>query len=281
MTADPAELGAYLQSRRAVRRPRDAGLPDHGRRRTPGLRREELAALAGVSIDYLTRLEQGRHREPSPSVLAALAGALDLDPAGRRHLFGLAGRPDPGPVSTVTTEVPQALRRLVDRALPSAAWVVNRRRDILVWNRAADALWGDLSALPADERNQLRLTFCSPRARSTWTEWEVVARDAVAQLRDIVARAADDPHVTSLVARLSGDSPEFAALWTRRDVARACSPRREVTHPVAGELTFQVELLDAAGGDLQLVLLEPADENSSTRWSAHLAATPGAGLRLA
>ncbi|UUY05365.1 helix-turn-helix transcriptional regulator [Svornostia abyssi] len=268
--SDPAALGQFLQARRAERTPAAAGLPAWGRRRTPGLRREELAALAGVSIDYLTRLEQGRHAQPSPDVLSALASALGLTDAARAHLFLLAGRPDPGPVVLARDDVPGPVRRLVERADPFPAWVLNRRRDLLVWNEGATALLGDLAAMDAEQRNQLRLVFTTPAARALWADWPLVAQDTVAQLRAVTGPAGADPEVAALVADLSAASPEFAELWARHDVAPACSPLRAAHHPEAGELRFDLGLFDAAGGDLQVVVAEPHDDATQSRWTAFM-----------
>jgi transcriptional regulator with XRE-family HTH domain len=235
-----------------------------------------LAALAGVSSDYLTRLEQGRHHDPSPEVLAALATALGLNAQGRRHLFMLGGRPDPGPRIAGVRHVPRPLALLVDRASPSPAWILNRRRDILVWNAGAEALWGGLAGRPESQRNQLWLTFLDPDTRALWADWPLVAQDTVAQLRHSVTGvpAALDDLLDAL-----RDDREFLSLWERHDVARACNPVRLVRHPVAGDVVFEVELLDAADGDLQLVVLDPSDSEGAHRWTAFMARSSG-GLRV-
>ncbi|MBJ7519693.1 MAG: helix-turn-helix transcriptional regulator [Solirubrobacteraceae bacterium] len=279
MAPDPTALGAYLQARRVLRTPESAGLPGGGRRRTPGLRREELAALAGVSVNYLVRLEQGRHREPSAEVLAALARALGLNAQGRRHLFWLAGRPDPGPRIAAAREVSEPLRHLIERVAPSPAWILNRRRDILFWNTGAVALLGDLADLPDAERNQLHLTFRSPAARALWADWHLVAQDTVAQLRPILAGVPAGDDIEAMIADLVADDPDFAALWARHDVARACNPVRAVHHPEAGDLVFEAELLDAGDGDLQVVLLDPSDASSRGRWAAYVAGRGDGRLR--
>ncbi len=278
MTHDPAALGAYLKARRTTRTPEAAGLPGGGRRRTPGLRREELAALAGLSIDYLTRLEQGRHPEPSAQVLSALADALGLTADGRRHLFGLGGRQDPGPRTVTAREVPEPLRRLVTRSDPHPAFVLNRRRDLLVWNTGAAFLFG-LDARPPHEHNLVHLTFAED-ARALWSDWPMVAQDTVAQLRAALAQTTADPGGDAFVDELSARSAEFAALWARHDVARACNPARRAHHPVAGELIFELELLDAADGDLQLVLLECLGGADRRRWTEHVLRASGGAPRL-
>ena len=267
------ELGAFLRARRAARSPEAAGLPGGGRRRAPGLRREELAALAGVSVDYLVRLEQGRQHEPSAEVLRALAAGLGLDGEARRHLFGLAGRTDPQPVDPAVRTVPAPLRRLLLAAHPAPAWVLNRRSDLVARNGAADALLGE----PVDGANYVELV--TGVRRPLWADPTLVVQDAVAHLRAATADVRDHPAITGLVRRLSA-APEFAALWARREVRAACSPARTVRHPQAGELGFDVQLLAAAGGDLQLVVLEPHPE-SRERWTAYLEGPGRPRLRLA
>ena len=262
---DDRELGRFLAARRAARRPQDAGLPGGGRRRAPGLRREELAALAAVSVDYLVRLEQGRQRDPSVEVLTALARALALDAAARRHLFALAGRLDPAPVEGAAREVPAALETLIGRAAPAPAWVLNRRTDLLAWNAPAEALLGPLSTRP--EPNWLRLVFGAPAHRTLWADWALVAQDAVAHLR-----ASGPPVPSALIRELKGVAPEFSALWEAREVRAACSPRRAARHPQAGPLDFDLTLLEA--GDLRVVVHEPATDATREAWIAHLARGP-------
>lgn len=274
MTADPVALGEFLRARRAARDPRAAGLPGGGTRRTAGLRREELAALAGLSVDYLARLEQGRHRDPSPEVLAALASALGLDTDGRRHLSGLAGRAGPATVEVRRLAVPEAVGRLVERSSPSPAWLLNRVKDVLRWNRAAVELLGDPAGLPVAERNYVRMVFAP---RHPWVAPDAVRADVLAHLRQTTAPAAGDPVVAGVVADLARDLPGFGALWAQQDVTRACRPVRMLDHPVLGRLTFGSELLDAQGGDLHLVVLEPADERTRELWPAFAAGA--AGLR--
>lgn len=264
---DARELGLFLRSRRAARTPQAAGLRGGGTRRTAGLRREELATLSGVSIEYLVRLEQGRHPEPSGQVLSALADCLGLDRAQRRHLFALAGRSDPGPSLAVRTDVPPALLRLLVQVEPDAAWVLNRRRDILAWNRGGSALFNGLEGLPIAQRNQVRLLFGSPAGTDTgWSDVDLVQRDTVAQLRSAFTDAAFDPATAALVDEVAQLSPDFRALWEERQVARSCSLRRSWRHPAAGVVRFGTELLDLDGGDLQLVLMQP-DELDADRWT--------------
>ncbi len=272
VTTDARELGLFLRARRAARSPAAAGLRGGGNRRTAGLRREELATLSGVSIEYLVRLEQGRHPEPSVQVLSTLAECLGLDRSQRRHLFALAGRRDPGPALTVRTDVPSPLQRLLVQVEPDAAWVLNRRRDVLAWNRGGSVLLGGLEHQPIARRNQVRLLFTGTGSDSSadiggWVDLDLVRRDTVAQLRTAFADAAFDPATAALVDELGRASSEFRDLWAERHVARACSRRRVWRHPKAGAIDFATELMDVDGGDLQVVLMQP-DEQDVARWTA-------------
>ncbi len=271
-TNDARELGLFLRSRRAARSPQAAGLRGGGNRRTPGLRREELATLSGVSIEYLVRLEQGRHPEPSVQVLSTLAECLGLDRSQRGHLFALAGRRDPGPALTVRTDVPSSLQRLLVQVEPDAAWVLNRRRDVLAWNRGGAALLGGLEDQPLARRNQVRMLFSESTERAArdgegWADLDLVRRDTVAQLRTAFAEAAFDPATAALVDELGQESAEFRDQWVERQVARACSRRRAWRHPKAGAIDFVTELMDVDGGELQVVLMQPAEQDTA-RWTA-------------
>jgi len=175
--------------------------------------------------------------------------------------------------------VPTAIRRLVDHAFPNPAWVLNRRRDILAWNPAARVLLGDFDEMDDAERNQLRLVFLEPRARTIWADWALVAQDTVALLRDVIATAVSEPCVGELLDDLRTASPDFDALWRRRDGTRACTPSRVVAHPDAGRMSFDVELLDAAGGDLQIVLMEPHAASSESWLDLVRAHSPNRHLR--
>lgn len=263
-----------------MRDPRAAGMPGGGHRRTAGLRREELAALAGVSIKYLTRLEQGLHPEPSAGVLASLATVLGLSPDETTHLFALAGRSDPRPVQPRVREVPAPVARLVEAAGRSPAAVLNRRRDVLAHNPAATALFGSLPTFQAPTPNLLEMVFLDAAAPRLWAEWALVARDAVAHLRDVAARPSTDPTVTAVVEELRRSAPEFGALWARHDVRCTCGPTTAFDHPRAGRLTFTISTLDVSGGDLQLVVYEPATPDTQTRWPAHLATRPDTALHV-
>jgi transcriptional regulator with XRE-family HTH domain len=233
------QLSEFLKSRRARLRPEDAGAGTFGgQRRVPGLRREELALLAGVSVDYYTRLEQGRARNVSPDVLDAVAGALRLDADERAHLHNLAKpaapRRRPSRPQRVGAEMRQALQALA--AVP--AYIVGRRLDILAWNDLVRALIADLDALPAAERNMARLVFLDDAATDLYPDWETKARDTVSNLRLDAGRHPDDPRLAALVGELSLASADFRRLWADHNVQGKTRGRKRFNHPQLGELAL-------------------------------------------
>ncbi|MFS0898274.1 helix-turn-helix transcriptional regulator [Mycolicibacterium litorale] len=252
-----SELGDYLRSRRAHVRPEDAGLVSTGVRRVPGLRREEVAWLAGLSVDYYVRLEQGRENSPSASVLDALAAALRLDHDGHRHLFRLAGLAPRLQSPRTSDQVDPALLRLMAAWPDNPALVYNRAYDVLAANPLAQALFGDFR--PGG--NLMLLTFGEPRAREFYVDWEDIAENAVAGFRLNYTAAPSDPRVQAVLAELLSGSAEFRALWERHD-ARGKSLRRKVfRHPEIGvlELTMQTfDVRSAPGQELVVYDAEPA-----------------------
>jgi transcriptional regulator with XRE-family HTH domain len=256
-----AELSDFLKSRRARLAPASVGLPTGSRRRTPGLRREELADLAGVGLTWYTWLEQGRDIRVSPQILAAIARALQLEPAERAHLFRLAGHTPPAPEPT--SAVSPRLRRVLDAWDPFPAHVTGRRRDVLAWNRASEAING-WSRLPDDRRNLVWFMFMVPAARQLLVEWEQEAPLTVAALRAEAGRDLGDPDYQELIADLLAGSPGFAALWARQDVRGRQEGLKRFQHPEFGcfdlEFTsFQV----AEQPSLRLSLYTPADDGRS------------------
>jgi len=260
------ELREFLRSRRARIAPEDVGLPaGHGHRRVPGLRREELAMLAGVSVDYYVRLEQGRNASVSASVLDAIARALQLDEHERAHLFDLAKptraprRPAPRP-----QRVRPGMRTLLDN-LVTPAFVLGRRLDILATNRMARALLCDFDALPPRERNHARWVFLDPAARELYLDWEAVARDNVAVLRMDAGRHPDDPELSELIGELTIKSPDFARWWSDHDVLRQTHGTKRYHHPVVGNLTVAYEALplpDDAEQTLFVYSVEPGSPSA-------------------
>jgi transcriptional regulator with XRE-family HTH domain len=234
-----AELADFLRGRRAALRPEDVGLAGGGRRRTPGLRREEVAQLAGMGTTWYTWLEQGRDVRASRSVLDALADALGLSPAERAHLM-LLGRGEEVAAEDLPGEaVSDTLQRLVEHLGPSPAVILGRRWDFLAWNSAYVAVFGDPAALPDGRRNHIWATFHDPRRRRLFTDWEAGARNSVARFRADSARHVGDPEFEDLVAEMRRTSPEFAAWWSRHEVARSGQGRKVLRHPKAGTLHFE------------------------------------------
>jgi transcriptional regulator with XRE-family HTH domain len=233
------ELADFLRTRRASLQPGDVGLPNGGRRRTPGLRREEVALLAGVGATWYTWLEQGRDVRASLEVLEAIAGALRLTRAERAHLI-LLGRGEEAPPCKAPVERASAsLRRLIANLGTNPAYIIGRRWDYLAWNEAACALLGDLGALPRSARNHVWQTFMDPSRRTLFTDWERTYPLLVAKFRADSAHHLGDPEFEELIAALRRSSPEFAAAWTRHEVARAGGGRKELNHPELGPLVFE------------------------------------------
>jgi transcriptional regulator with XRE-family HTH domain len=260
------ELGDFLRSRRARLRPVDAGLVDYGeRRRVPGLRREELAQLAGVSAGYYTRLEQGQSPHASDAVLDALATALRLDDDERAHLHTLAS-PAPRARRRPRPERPHPrLGTLVDALGDVPALVLGRHTDVLAWNRMGHALLAshlDFRAPrnPAQRPNWTRLFFLDPHLRELFTGWPAKARDTVADLRQIAGHRPGDRALAELVGELTMNSPEFAALWSAHPVRGCAHHTRDYRHPLAGTMTLTDELLplpDEDGQRLAVFYAEP------------------------
>jgi transcriptional regulator with XRE-family HTH domain len=254
-------IGQFLRARRERVRPEDVGLPDFGRRRVPGLRREELATLAGVSADYYVRLEQGRERHPSEQVLDALARALQLDDDAAAHLHDLA-RPAARrrrPVSRPERVRPELLQLM--KAWPhTPAFVMGRRMDVLAANPLAAALHGGFAA----GHNLVRLVFLDPAARELYPDWDDIALDTVAALRASVGPDLDDARLTELVGELSLKSPQFRRLWARADVREKKHGRKRYVHPLVGELTLRYESFAVAGNPGQVLVVYHAEPGSAT-----------------
>jgi transcriptional regulator with XRE-family HTH domain len=269
------ELREFLRSRRARIKPEDVGLPSYGRRRVPGLRREELAQLAGVSYAYYARLEQGYGDTMSAEVLDAVARALRLDEEERDHLIRLA-QPD-RQSTTQTAPPPQGLRPTVQHLLDTLgvpAYVVSRRMDILGWNRLATAVFGDWDRLPPEERNVARLIFLSPEARSRFVDPECVALRVAGVLRMNAGKSPDDPHFSSLIEELSQKSEEFRRVWARHEVS--CGSVGETVrmrHPLVGELDLVHEPVTLPGGAPMRLTTYPAEPGSRSEEALRMLAS--------
>jgi transcriptional regulator with XRE-family HTH domain len=268
------EMADFLRSRRDRIKPSSVGLPDGGRRRAPGLRRAEVAQLAGIRPDYYMRLEQGRGIRPSPSVLDGLAQALALNADERDHLYRLAlAVPSPPPASTDAPVHPN-VRRLLDEIDPVPAYVINPRLDVLAWNRTAAALLSDLAEQPWPRRNMLRYALCDPRARSFYADWELVARHGIAQLRAATGRDPDDPATAALVDELSR-TPYFRTWWDRQDVKGPGMGRKEYCHPLVGRVSLDyVGMVLPGTPDHQFVTLTAPEQGPTRTALEKLAARP-------
>jgi len=214
-------------------------LPNGGRRRTPGLRREEVALLAGVGTTWYTWLEQGRDVRASLDVLESIARALRLTPAERNHLI-LLGRGEQAPsLCSPAEKVSPAVRRLIENLGPNPAHVIGRRWDLLAWNRAYSAVFGDPAETPKSFRNTLWLAFMDPARRELITDWNKGARLMVARFRADSAKHIGDPAFEELIAALNDSSPEFRKWWKRHEVAGSGEGRKTLNHPLAGTLVFE------------------------------------------
>ena len=236
------ELAAFLRARRNALTPTEVGLPAGRSRRTPGLRREEIAMLAGVSVTWYTWLEQGRRINVSTDVLEALARALRLDDAERQHLLTLADRA-PAAHADDVADVPDALVRLITSMEPAPAYVLGPRWEFLAWNRPQARLYPVIERLDEIERNLLWAMFAEPSVRPLLDDWPAQSRRILAEFRAGTAALRDDPQVVSLVDRLRATSPEFAEWWPQLDVAQFQTRLRRYHHPRAGELVFEYQQL--------------------------------------
>jgi transcriptional regulator with XRE-family HTH domain len=233
------EFGRFLRSRRARVEPEMVGLAPGYRRRVEGLRREELAHLANVSVDYLIRLEQGRIERPSPEIVEALARSLQLDPSERRHLFRLAAASEPTEGLDDGTSVRAGIRLLIDSLDRTPAVLLSRRLDLLYWNPIAEALLGPFP----DHRNYARMVVRDPAQRALHADWEEAARQTAALLRYAAARHPEDDRLPALVAELDAADPQFSAWWNAHDVEEKRHGAKTYLHPSAGELTLTYEAL--------------------------------------
>ena len=270
------ELGAFLRSRRERLTPSATGISTGLRRRTPGLRREEVAMIAGVGTTWYTWLEQGRDVRPSVEVLTALSGALRLDAVEKRHLFILAGRQQPERRVAAPEKADGPLLHMLQSLVLQPAYVVGRRWDVLAWNRAAVAVFGDYGLLEGDARNIVHMVFTSPHHRRLLVDWEELARVVLASFRAESAKYVGDPDFDRLIALMMRSSPEFRDWWPRRDVARRLSGLKHVRHPTAGAMAFEhMSLSIDDGSDMRLIVYTPlAEQNSIAKLQKLLDALP-------
>jgi transcriptional regulator with XRE-family HTH domain len=255
-------LGEFLRARRELTRPDRVGLPPGAtRRRVPGLRREEVAMLSGVSADYYVRLEQGRDKHPSDQILEALSRVLDLGPDGLEHARRLAG---PASVSRRrpprSQRVEPGLRRLLDALTGCPALVLSRHLDVLAVNALSRATFPGFT----EGANVVRLTFLDPATRDCYVEWDKVAQETVASLRVAAGIDPDDPRLAELVGELSVKSPEFRAWWARHDVKAKTRGTKQVLNAAVGHLDLDYETLAPQGSDGQLLVIYHAEPHSPT-----------------
>ncbi|MGW1746250.1 helix-turn-helix domain-containing protein [Streptomyces sp. NPDC002092] len=273
-----AELSEFLRTRRARLKPGDVGLPDFGRhRRVPGLRREELAQLAGVSVAYYTRLEQGNGRNVSAEVLDAIARALRLSDAEHNHLTHLAKpKQHKKKPAARSQQVRGALRQLLDTMDSVPAYIGGRYSDILAWNPMAAAVFGDWGELAPQERNWARLVFLNPAYRELFVAWEEKASDVVALLRMQAGCYPDDPRLSALVGELSVKSEEFRRLWATHDVKEKSHGVKHLHHPLVGDLMLNYESFPVTDGSDQALVVYHAEPGSPSAEALRLLASWGA-----
>ena len=271
------ELADFLRTKRASLQPEDVGLPDGGRRRTPGLRREEVALLAGVGATWYTWLEQGRDVRASLEVLEALSRALRLSAAERSHVILLGRGEQAGPCKAPAEEVSPTLRRLVENTGPGPVYLLGRRWDYLAWNRSFEQVFGWEPGPDALSRNHIWVWFMDPSRRSLCsTDWATSARLLVAKFRADSARNIGDPAFEDLISALEASSPEFRKLWKRHEVAGSGTGRKDLNHPVVGPLVFDHAVFNYGDlGEQRLVIYSPSCEHDTRSKLAELL-EPGA-----
>ncbi len=253
------ELGEFLQVLRARSAPEAFGFPAGSRRRTQGLRREEIAQLAGISATWYTWIEQGRDVSVSAEVLDRLASSLQLTRSERAYLFEMAGRLDPQSDEADADDAPESLKAMLDH-IAAPAYLMGRYWDRLAWNApAAELFTGWLDQSPTQTPNLLRYVFLHPQARSLLTDWESRARRITAEFRADCRARLDDPALQSLVAELTRESTDFARFWKQHDVLERQGGERSFSHPRLGLISYQQLTLHPVDQEhLKLVLLKPA-----------------------
>jgi transcriptional regulator with XRE-family HTH domain len=260
MPSDETSLGAVLRAWRDRLTPAAVGLPAGGARRAAGLRREELADLAGISVDYLVRLEQGRADSPSAQVVAALARALQLSNQERDHLYRLAGLQPPQD-GMIVDHIPPGMQRVLIRLGDTPIGVFSADWRLIWWNSSWAALLGDPSAVPLDERNLVRARFPVPGDRGRLAQWPVISEQTestdqaiVADLRRATGRYPADKRLASLIHRTLEGNPHFAQLWHEGVVARHGEDHKVIRHPEAGDIAVDCDVLNDSDTDLKIII---------------------------
>jgi transcriptional regulator with XRE-family HTH domain len=284
--AGRSDLGDFLRTYRAGLTPQEVGLPgdlNGSSRRVRGLRREEVAQLAGVSVDYYTRLEQGRHSTPSQAVVEALGRALRLDDAAHAHLIDLSkpSRPSSSRSKTPTVQrVRPAVQQMLASFVDHPAVILGRRTDVLASNALATALMTDWRKLPPRERNYTRWILLAPVPRERFPDWQSVAADAVGTLRLDAGRHPDDPLLNELVGELTIKSPEFRAAWGDHRVHERTFGRKRMMHPEVGPIDLHFEALALPGDPDQTMFVYSTDPGSRSSDNLRLLALWAAGPEL-
>lgn len=258
MAASP--LGDYLRARRAQVTPQAAGVATHGTRRVPGLRREEVAMLAGMSVDYYIRLEQGRERSPSTQVLDALSEVLRLDDDARLHLYRIAGLTPGAHRGAAPERVDPQLLLLMEMWTATPALVLGRAYDVLAGNRLAYALFDDFK----QGQNLMLKVFLDPDACTFYPDWEQAAANTVAGFRMLQGAAPDDPRIRAVIETLTAQSPEFVRLWERHDARHKRHATKRFRHRDVGELTLRMQAFDVKSAPGQELIVYHADPGSAS-----------------
>jgi transcriptional regulator with XRE-family HTH domain len=265
------ELGAFLKARRADLAPREVGLPDHDlNRRVAGLRREEVAQLAAISVDYYTRLEQGR-KQASASVLATLVRALRLDEDQQTYMYALADKPHPR--RRTAQRLRPAMRRLIDQLTETPAIVLGRRMDVLAWNSMASALYTNFDTLRPTQRNYVRLLFTDADMRALHVDWEGAARTAVATLRMEAATDPDDTDLALLVGELSAQDSDFRTWWAGHHATTGSYGTKNYRHPVVGDLTLDCDVWASPDGSKQRLMVLTAEPGTPSHQALQILAS--------
>ncbi|MBE9098227.1 helix-turn-helix transcriptional regulator [Vacuolonema iberomarrocanum] len=258
------EFSSFLKSRRSRISPKQVGLPEGVRRRTPGLRREEVAQLAGIGVTWYTWIEQGRDVQVSVQVLEGIARALKLNLDERKHLFLLANQPPPPDSISHQEMVDSLLIQALERFGANPAYITGQRWDLLAWNQAACAVFGDFEALPIQERNILWFVFMNENLRQILVDWESHARLVLAQFRISYSRFVGDPWFVELIHNLEVVSPEFRLWWAEQNILGRTDGRKEINHPLVGQLRLNYVVFKVADNpNLEVVMYLPLPESDT------------------
>lgn len=280
MNDEARRLGAFLRARREALSPESIGLAVEGRRRrVRGLRREEVARRANISLDYYTRLEQARVPPPSPSVLAALVDALLLDPEEELYLRDIAHRHRPTGRTALDPQVPARALRLLDDLQTLPALVMNPFMHVLAWNRQAADLFLDFARVPEAQRNLARLIYLDPELRSRFVDWTEIARACTAIMRMGAARHPDDPELAQLLDELARRDPGFAESWEAQGVARRPRSRSTYEHPGVGSMVLDWQILTSAESPDHLIAVISPGDTAASADAFRALADRGSGLR--